>query len=110
MISTMHRWKPRFNERYYSIGPGGVLEPGTWLNDFVDVAMYKLGNCYPTAQEAEKDVTKWTDWYASDDFYSVSADAIKDAYERGHARGKLDEGLSHLEREIRRSRDRYIIV
>jgi hypothetical protein len=62
------RWKPHFNERYYSVGNGGVLEPGTWLNDFVDIAMYKLGNCYATPEEAEANMEKWTKWYSSDDW------------------------------------------
>ena len=60
------RWKPHFNERYYSVGNGGVLEPGTWLNDFVDISMYKLGNCYATPEEAEANMEKWIKWYSSD--------------------------------------------
>lgn len=59
-------WKPNFNERYYSIGPGGVLEPGNWANDFIDRALYKLGNCYRTSQEAEVNRDKWTAFYESD--------------------------------------------
>ena len=59
-------WKPNFNERYYSIGPGGVLEPGNWSNDFIDRALYKLGNCYRTAQEAETNRDKWVAFYESD--------------------------------------------
>lgn len=59
-------WKPNYEQRYYSIGPGGVLEPGRWLNDFIDVAMYKLGNCYHTAQEAESNRDKWIAFYNSD--------------------------------------------
>lgn len=59
-------WKPSFNERYYSIGPGGVLEPGNWANDFIDRALYKLGNCYRTAQEAEVNRDKWVAFYESD--------------------------------------------
>ena len=32
-------WKPSCGDNYYSIGPGGVLEPGTWMNDFIDRAL-----------------------------------------------------------------------
>lgn len=64
-------WKPSFNEKYYSIGPGGVLEPGTWLNDFIDRALYKLGNCYQTAQEAEADQDKWVKFYTSNEVLDV---------------------------------------
>lgn len=59
-------WKPNYNERYYSIGPGGALEPGTWMNDFLDVALYKLGNCYRTVEDAEANKEKWIEFYNSD--------------------------------------------
>lgn len=65
-------WKPHYREEYYSIGPGGVLEPGRWLNDFIDVAMYKLGNCYRTPQEAEANRDKWIAFYASDEMLEVN--------------------------------------
>lgn len=64
-------WKPKYNGKYYSIGPGGVLEPGQWLNDFIDVAMYRLGNCYSTAEEAEANRDKWVKFYASDEVLEV---------------------------------------
>ena len=64
-------WKPSCNEQYYSIGPGGVLEPGTWLNDFIDRALYKLGNCYCTPQAAEIDRDKWIAFYNSDEMLEV---------------------------------------
>lgn len=60
-------WKPKYNERYYSIGTGGVLEPGTWLNDFVDIALYRLGNCYPTPEEASANADKWIKFCESDE-------------------------------------------
>lgn len=64
-------WKPKYNEKYWSVGPGGVLEPGCWLNDFIDVAMYRLGNCYKTFQEAEANRDKWVAFYASDEVLEV---------------------------------------
>ena len=59
-------WKPSFNERYYSVGIGGTLEPGTWQNDFIDLALYKLGNCYSAAEVAETNMSKWIDFYKTD--------------------------------------------
>lgn len=64
-------WKPAFAEKYYSIGPGGVLEPGDWLCDFIDVALYKLGNCYRTPEEAEAHRAEWVKFYASDEILEV---------------------------------------
>lgn len=64
-------WKPAFYEQYYSIGPGGALEPGTWMNDFIDRMLYKLGNCYPTPQEAESNKRKWITFYSSDNILEV---------------------------------------
>lgn len=59
-------WKPAYNEKYYSIGPGGVLEPGNWMNDFIDLALYKLGNCYRTSDEAAANRDKWISFYSED--------------------------------------------
>lgn len=64
-------WKPTYHEKYYSIGPGGVLEPGDWLNDFIDQAMYKLGNCYRTVEEASANRDKWIKFYSSDDLIEL---------------------------------------
>ena len=64
-------WKPKLDGTYYSIGPGGVLEQGRWLGDFIDVAMYRLGNCYRTADDAAKDRDKWIAFYASDKVLEV---------------------------------------
>ena len=64
-------WKPNYGDSYYSIGPGGCLEPGQWLDDFIDIAMYKLGNCYRTVQEAEANKDKWIAFYESDEMLEV---------------------------------------
>lgn len=64
-------WTPSYNERYYSIGIGGTLEPGNWMNDFIDVLLHKLGNCYRTPQEAEANRDKWIAFYASDEALDV---------------------------------------
>lgn len=64
-------WKPTYNDEYYSIGMGGIIENGVWLNDFLDFAMYKLGNCYRTPEEAESDKFKWIKFYTSDDIIKL---------------------------------------
>ena len=64
-------WKPIYYEEYYSIGVGGIVEHGTWLNDFLDFAMYRLGNCYRTASEAEANRDKWVAFYKSDEILEV---------------------------------------
>ena len=64
-------WKPAYNDEYYSIGVGGIVEHGTWLDDFLDFAMYRLGNCYRTASEAEANRDKWIAFYKSDEVLEV---------------------------------------
>lgn len=64
-------WKPKYNEHYFSVGPGGVIEPGVWINDFVDRALYKLGNCYQYGSDAELNKDKWIAFYASDEVLEV---------------------------------------
>lgn len=64
-------WKPTYNEKYYSVGPGGTLEPGCWMNDFLDCMLYKLGNCYRTAADAAYNTDKWITFYSSDNIVEV---------------------------------------
>lgn len=64
-------WKPKFNERYYSVGVDGSTEDGTWLNDFLDYTLYKIGNCYRTVEEARANRVKWGKFYDSDEVLKV---------------------------------------
>lgn len=64
-------WKPKFNEKYYSIGVDGSTEDGTWLNDFLDYTLYKIGNCYRTVEEARANRNKWGKFYDSDEVLKV---------------------------------------
>ena len=64
-------WKPKFDEKYYSIGVDGTVENGTWLNDFLDYSLYKLGNCYRTPEEARANRSKWGMFYDSDEVLEV---------------------------------------
>lgn len=72
-IYTIKRkpWKPNYGDEYYSIGINGELEPGTWLDDFLDIAMYRLGNCYRTEEEAMKDKQKWIAFCDSDEIINI---------------------------------------
>lgn len=59
------KWKPEFHEKYYSIGICGTLEVGCWMNDFLDMTLYRIGNCYKTMEEASTHINKWIDFYNS---------------------------------------------
>ena len=64
-------WKPKFDEDYYSIGVDGCSEHGTWMNDFLDYTLYKIGNCYKTIEEARANRNKWGKFYDSDEVLEV---------------------------------------
>ena len=64
-------FKPKFNEKYYSIGVDGSVENGTWLNDFLDYTLYKVGNCYRTVEEARANYIKWGEFYGSDEVLTI---------------------------------------
>jgi len=64
-------WKPKFEESYYSVGVDGAVEHGTWLNDFLDYSLYKIGNCYRTIEEARYNMSKWGKFYDSDEVLEV---------------------------------------
>ena len=64
-------WKPKFNESYYSVGVDGSTEDGTWLNDFLDYTLYKIGNCYRTVEEARANRVKWGEFYDSDKVLTI---------------------------------------
>ena len=64
-------WRPKFNEKYYSIGIDGGVENGTWLNDFLDYTLYKIGNCYRTVEEARANHIKWGEFYDSDEVLTI---------------------------------------
>lgn len=64
-------WKPKFNEKYYSVGVDGSTEDGVWLNDFLDYTLYKIGNCYRTIEEARANRIKWGTFYDSDNVLTI---------------------------------------
>ena len=64
-------WKPKFEEKYFSIGVDGTVEDGVWLNDFLDYSLYKIGNCYRTIDEARANRSKWGAFYDSNEVLKV---------------------------------------
>lgn len=64
-------WKPKFEEKYYSVGVDGSVEDGVWLSDFLDYSLYKLGNCYRTPEEARVNRSKWGKFYDSDEVLTI---------------------------------------
>lgn len=64
-------WKPEVNEMYYTVAENGTLERNICVWDFIDISLYKLGNCYRTKEEAEASRDKWISFYASDEVLEV---------------------------------------
>jgi hypothetical protein len=56
---------------YYFLDRNGDADCSYWNDNFVDICLYKLGNCYRTAQEAEVNRDKWKAFYASDEVLEV---------------------------------------
>ena len=71
-------WKPKYEDKYYSVGVGGTVEDGTWLNDFLDYSLYKIGNCYRTPEEARENIHVWGKFYDSDEVLKISKDGLID--------------------------------
>ncbi|WP_289683792.1 DUF3310 domain-containing protein [Faecalibaculum rodentium] len=47
------RWKPEFDEMYWSIPADGEVIPFCWRDDEVDRMCFNFGNCFRTEEEAE---------------------------------------------------------
>ena len=60
-------WKPSNRSNYYYIDEYGCVDVSWWDGDVYDLNFYKLGNCYPTPQEAEANKDKWITFYTSDE-------------------------------------------
>ena len=50
-------WKPEKRDEYYFVNIDSI-ESLIWLNDAIDIALYKMGNCFKTQEEAEKNREK----------------------------------------------------
>ena len=64
-------WKPEVGECYHFINESGLTVWDTWGESYVDILLYKLGNCYKTRRDADKDATKWLKFFKSDDVLEV---------------------------------------
>lgn len=59
-------WKPSKNRTFYFIDEDGFVCQDEWINCWSDIILYKIGNCYKTAAEAEKYRAEWLSFYKSD--------------------------------------------
>lgn len=67
MVIKHKPWKPSKGDKYWYITSNGSADYYCWNGDTTDFLIYKLGNCYKTAQEAEDNCDKWIAFYASDE-------------------------------------------
>ena len=72
-LAIKHKpWRPKDEELFYHIVPGGGVRYDTFCPDyFNDMNLYKLGNCYRTREEAESNRDKWVAFYASNEVLEV---------------------------------------
>lgn len=54
---------PELMDKYYSIDENGEVTSGIWLNDYLDLTLYIVGNYYRDPEEAKKDSIKWLTFY-----------------------------------------------
>lgn len=64
-------WKPKMKEKYYFVDEIGYTYANEWASAYDDIILYKLGNCYRTSEEAEKNSAKWIEFYSSDEVLEV---------------------------------------
>ena len=50
-------WKPENGKEYYYVNIYSIAS-SIWQNDAIDIALYKMGNCFKTQEEAEKNREK----------------------------------------------------
>ena len=64
-------WKPIYRNLYWSIQPNGDVMGYSWLGEWIDIYHYKIGNCYPTEEDALNNRDKWLAFYESDEVLEV---------------------------------------
>ena len=64
-------WKPKDGEEYWLVNHCGDVISLNWIDNFLCIANYKIGNCYRTREEAEANREKWVAFYASDEVLKV---------------------------------------
>lgn len=51
-------FKPKKDEKFYSVNENKAIDKGIWCDDYIDFALYITGNCYRTREEAEANIDK----------------------------------------------------
>lgn len=64
-------WKPKDDEEYWLVNQCGNVISLNWIDNFLCITNYKIGNCYRTKEEAEANRDKWVAFYASDKVLEV---------------------------------------
>lgn len=66
-------WKPKIGDTYWLVLHDGIVDIAVCEEDSLafTLAVYKLGNCYRTCEEALKNCDKWISFYASDEVLEV---------------------------------------
>lgn len=52
------RWKPKVDEGYHCVLGHGMIKTNIWAEDVTDCGYYKLGNCFKTEEEAQKELDR----------------------------------------------------
>lgn len=63
--------KPKDGEEYWLVNHCGDVISLNWIDNFLCITNYKIGNCYRTKEEAEANRDKWIAFYASDKVLNV---------------------------------------
>ena len=58
-------YKPKQGQEYWWISHNGLVTCSIWDNKITGNLLYKIGDCYRTSEEAEKDKDKWIKFFAS---------------------------------------------
>lgn len=57
-------WRPKLRDEYYYININGdVLTTVYYPDNLMDRMITRVGNCYPTREEAAKHIDEWKKWY-----------------------------------------------
>ena len=64
-VTKLKSWVPRYEQKYYIIDHHGCVAEETWLDAYVDIVNYKLGNCYHSHADAIANRSKWLQFYFS---------------------------------------------
>ena len=71
-------WKPSIGRPYWVVHPDGYVYNMVYSGCHEDKAYFKLGNCYPNKESAEKDLTKWVKFYDSN--ITINVELTEDGF------------------------------